>query len=79
MGNPASPNAWGTLIAHAIRKGVIVATGTYRAMKAVDSHALQNTRLHIRPKLNLKQSAATQCENFNVGMGVECIIDGVEC
>jgi len=39
VGNPNSPNAWGALIAFAIRRNVIEATGAYRKMKCVTSHA----------------------------------------
>jgi len=39
VGYSSSPNAWGALVNRAVRKGIIVAAGQYRAMKDVRSHA----------------------------------------
>ena len=39
VGKPRSPNAWGALIAFALRRGIIEATGEYRKMKCVTSNA----------------------------------------
>jgi hypothetical protein len=39
VGHPNSPNAWGNLTMQAVRKKLIVATGEYRPMKDVRSHA----------------------------------------
>ena len=39
VGKPQSPHAWGALINKAVRDGILVATGQYRAMKDKRSHA----------------------------------------
>ncbi|MBZ5673694.1 MAG: hypothetical protein LAP61_05550 [Acidobacteriia bacterium] len=39
VGQPGSPNAWGSLIMHAVRKKLIEPTGQYVSMKLERSHA----------------------------------------
>jgi hypothetical protein len=39
VGQPKHPNAWGALIHHLIKGGVIYATGEHRPMRAKLSHA----------------------------------------
>ena len=39
IGKPHHSNAWGSVINTALRKGLIEATGEYRKMKAISSHA----------------------------------------
>jgi hypothetical protein len=46
IGKPSSPHAWGALTNAAIRKGLIVATGQYRSMKDVRSHA-RKTAIYV--------------------------------
>jgi hypothetical protein len=39
VGGPHHHNAWGALVMHMVRTGRLVATGEYRPMKDVKSHA----------------------------------------
>lgn len=42
IGPPSKPQAWGSLTAHAIKKGYLVPTGEWRKMTDVNSHARQS-------------------------------------
>ena len=44
---PHHHNAWGGLVREAIKQGLLVATGTYRSMKAKGSHA-RKTQVYRR-------------------------------
>lgn len=49
--HPTTPNAWGALTNHAIKKGLLRPSGRWVPMRAVRSHARQTqvyyTRLHV--------------------------------
>ena len=48
IGAPHSRNAWGALVAHALRAGDLVRTGIRRPMRTAKSHARQ-TDVYRRP------------------------------